>query len=185
MQAAPAGDQAPSATQIRSCVSDAHQHSHMPAQQHSSPLHHAGAQLHSDLHQQPGTASQDADSASQRPVAASQQPGAANQQHDPGASHPPDAAKQQISTASQHSGPAHQQSTAGLQQASAAHQQPGGASTTQHTASQAPKQLPGSGAQHVPRAKQYALARLRSLSSTRQLTSLSATRLQKLRWVMS
>lgn len=35
--------------------------------------------------------------------------------------------------------------------------------------------------QHVTRAKQYALARLKSINSTRQLTSLSTTRLQSLR----
>jgi len=153
----------------------------LETQQQAAHHQHAAAahQLSKAAHQQPDAAHQQPDAAHQQPDAAHQLSKAANQQ--PGTVH------QLKKTANQQPGTAHQQPNAAHQQA--ANQQPVGGSSSQQTATQDTAsgmvhEVPNAAGKHVPRAKQYALARLKNINSMRQLTSLSTTGLQQLRWVL-
>ncbi|DBA68558.1 TPA: hypothetical protein ACH3X2_013589 [Trebouxia sp. C0005] len=103
---------------------------------------------------------------------------AALHQHAVAANQPSKAANQQPGTAHQQA--ASQQPVSGSSSQQFATQQPG-ADAKQYAASEVAREVPNAAGKHVPRAKQYALARLKNLNSMRQLTSLSTTGLQQLR----
>lgn len=137
-----------------------------------SPLHaqQAGAQQH-------GTASQ--------PLETEQQ--VALHQHAAVGNQPSKVASQQPGTAHQRPSAAHQQAASqqpvgGSSSQQPATQQPESADANQYTASGVAHGVPNAAGKHVPRAKHYALARLKNINNMRQLTSLSTTGLQKLRW---
>ncbi|DBA98665.1 TPA: hypothetical protein ACH3X1_014446 [Trebouxia sp. C0004] len=136
-----------------------------------SPLHahQAGAQQHGAANQpleteQQAALHQHAAAANQPSKIANQQPGTAHQQ--PNAAHQPAAS---------------QQPGGGSSSQQPATQQPGSADANQFTTSEMAHEVPNAAGKHVPRAKQYALARLKNINSMRQLKSLSTTGLQQLR----
>ena len=187
LQGSVTSEQASTDAQLGRPLSGANQQSplnaqHANAQQHgvaSQPLEteqqaalhqHALAanQLGKAANQQPGTAHQQPNTAHQLSKVANQQPGTAHQQ--------PDAA---------HHHAASQQPVGGSCSQQSATQQPGSAEANLYTASGRAHEVPNAAGKQVPRAKQYALARLKNINSMRQLTSLSTTGLQQLRWVLS
>lgn len=177
-------EQASTDAQLGRPLSGTNQQSPLQAQQAGAHLHGAASQpletqQQAALHQHAAAAHQLSKAANQQPNAAHQKTNAAHQQID--------AAHQQAGTAHQQPSTAHQQPDAAHQQA--ASQQPVGGSSSQQPATQDTAcvmvhEVPNAAGKHVPRAKQYALARLKNINSMRQLTSLSTTGLQQLRWVL-
>ncbi len=172
------------------CVTLALLQGSVTSEQASTDAHHG--QPLSDANQQSPLHAQQADAqqhgAASQPLETQQQ--AALHQHAAAANQPSKAANQQPGTAHQRPNAAHQQAASqqpvdGSSSQQPATQQPGSSDANQYAASRMAHEVPNAAGKHVPRAKQYALARLKNINSMRQLTSLSTTGLQQLRWVLS